>query len=50
MPIANAKVRRDELAASGAKVRLVDAGAVDHVHGALRSLPRVLRTFQDLLS
>ncbi|WP_182904497.1 hypothetical protein [Microbispora sp. H13382] len=48
--IANARVCRDDLAASGANVRLVDAGAVGHVHGALWSLPRVLRAFQDLLT
>lgn len=48
--IANARLCRADLAASGAEVRLVDVGAVDHMHGALRSLPRVLRTFQDLLS
>ncbi len=48
--IANSRLCRDDLAAGGAEVRLVDVGAVDHVHGALRSLPRVLRAFQDLLS
>ncbi|XVQ88523.1 hypothetical protein ACQP2K_14220 [Microbispora siamensis] len=48
--IANTRLCRDDLAARGADVRLVDVGDVDHVHGALRSLPRVLRTFQDLLS
>ncbi|MEU6409339.1 hypothetical protein [Microbispora sp. NPDC046933] len=48
--IANSRLCRDDLLASGAEVRLVDVGDVDHVHGALRSLPRVLRAFQDLLS
>ncbi|MBE3009947.1 hypothetical protein IL992_12200 [Microbispora sp. NEAU-D428] len=48
--IANSRLCRDDLVAGGADVRLVDVGDVDHVHGALRSLPRVLRAFQDLLS